>query len=183
MKLAVFVFLIPALAFAGSGEGGHSTLELFWKGFNILLFLGAVYYLGRKPVGEAFENFWRSLYRDLEDSEKELKLAKSELRKAQEELEKAKVRADESVALTRESARKEIEEAKKHALEVAERVRERAKESVEIELRRAKEELTRFGMLKAQEIARELLKEAFSDKKLQKSYIESQLRAVEEKGK
>ena len=183
MRVVMLLFLIPFVALASEGGEGHDPLELFWKGFNILLFLGVVYYLGRKPVGEAFNNFWNALYRDLEESEKELTLARSELKRAKEELEKAKVRADESVALARESAQKEIEEARKHALEIADRIRKGAQETVEIELKRAKEELRRFGMIKAREIARDMLREAFSDKDLQKSYIESQLRVIEEKGR
>ncbi len=176
-----YLLLIPALALAGEGSGGHSPLEIFWKGFNIVLFLGIVYWLGRKPVGEAFNRFWRSLSEDVEKSEQELMLAKSDLRKAQEELEKAKVRADESIALARESAQAEVERARQHAYEVASRVKEKARETVDIELKRAKEELTRFGMEKAEEIALQMLREAFSDKDLQKKYIKSQIRTLEER--
>lgn len=183
MNLLRLLLLTPTLALAAEGSAHHSPLEIFWKGFNIALFLGIVYWLGRKPVGEAFNRFWRSLTEEVERSEQELMLAKSDLRKAQEELEKAKVRADESVALARESAQAEIQKARDHAQEVAGRVKEKARETIEIELKRAKEELARFGMIKAEEIAKEMLSEAFSDRELQKKYIRAQIKNLEEKNR
>ncbi len=175
---ALFLF---SFALAAEEGGHHSPVVLFWKGFNVLLFLGVAYWFGRKPVAEAFNNFWRSLTQNVEDSEKELSLAREELRKAKEELEKAKVRADESIALARESAQTEIENTRRHAEEIAQRVREKAKETVEIELKKAKEELAIYGLMKAEEIAKGMLVEAFKDPEVQKRYIETQLKVLEEK--
>ncbi len=183
MRKVFFLSLITlTLAFAAEEGGHHSPLELFWKGFNILLFLGIVYWFGRGPVGEAFNNFWKSLTQSVDESEQELIKAKEELQKAREELEKAKVRADESIALAKESAQAEIEEARKHAQEVAERVKEKARETVEIELKKAKEELALYGMKKAEEIAVSMLEDTFKNPEVQKKYIDRQLRILEEKG-
>lgn len=183
MKRTLFLSLtVCALAFAAEEGGHHSPLELFWKGFNIALFLGIVYWFGRGPIGEAFNNFWKSLTRSVDESESELKRAKEELEKAREELEKAKVRAEESLALAKVSALEEVEEARKQAQEVAERIKERARETVEIELRMAKEELALYGMRKAEEMAVSMLENAFKDPKVQRSYVERQLRVLEEKG-
>jgi len=182
MSIYVLLILIGTVAFAAE-EGGthHDPLELLWKGFNILLFLGIVYWFGRKPIGEAFNNFWKSLTQEVDSSEEELKKAREELSKAKEELEKAKVRADESIALARESAQTEIENTKKHAQEIAQRIKEKARETVEIELKKAKEELALYGMAKAEEIAKSMLEEAFSKPEVQKKYIEAQLKVLEEK--
>jgi F-type H+-transporting ATPase subunit b len=182
MRNLVFTYILvvasTALAAEG-GHGGHSPLELIWKGVNILAFLGIVYWFGRKPIAEAFNNFWNSIIARIEDSERELREAKEELQRAKEELEKAKVRADESIALARESAQSEIENAKKHAQEVAQRVKDRAKETIEVELQRAKKELAAFGILKAEEIAKDMLSEAFSKPEVQKGYVERQLKNLE----
>ncbi|WP_457601517.1 ATP synthase F0 subunit B [Hydrogenivirga sp.] len=172
---------VAALASGGEGGGHHSPLELFWKGFNILLFLGIVYWFGRKPIAEAFNGFWKSLTKGVDESEQELEKAREELEKAREELEKAKVRADESIALARESAQTEVENTKKHAEEVAQRVKEKARETVEIELKKAKEELAMFGMAKAEEVAKGMLEEAFKDPEVQRRYIEAQLKVLEDK--
>ncbi len=183
MKSILFTSLfLFTLAFAAEEGGHHSPLELIWKGFNILLFLGIVYWFGRGPIGEAFNNFWKSLTQSVDESEKELQRAKEELQKAREELEKAKVRADESIALAKESAQAEIEEARRHAQEVAERVKEKARETVEVELKKAKEELALYGMQKAEEIAVSMLEDAFKNPDVQRKYIEKQLKVLQEKG-
>jgi len=183
-KLVYLMVLVSTSVFAAGGEGGahHSPLELFWKGFNILLFLGAVYWFGKNYIAEAFNNFWKSLTSSVDESERELMAAKEELQKAREELEKAKVRADESIALARESAQSEIENAKKHAEEVAKRIKDKARETIEIELKKAKEELALYGMTKAEEIAKGMLEEAFKNPEVQKKYIEAQLKVLEDKG-
>ncbi len=175
------IILISTGAFAAEEGGHHSPLELFWKGFNILLFLGVVYWFGKKPIGESFNNFWKSLTQSVDESEKELQEAKNELAKAKEELEKAKVRADESIALARESAQAELENARKHAEEVAQRIKEKTKETIEIELKKAKEELAMYGLVKAEEIAKGMLEEAFKNPEVQKRYIDTQLKVLEEK--
>ena len=180
MKGLILLLTLSGAVFAGGGEGGHGPMELIWKGVNIALFLGLVYWFGRKPIAEAFNNFWRSLTEPVDSSEEELRKAKEELQKAKEELEKAKVRADESIALAKESAQSEIENARKHAQEVAQRIKEKAKETVEIELKKAKEELARYGLRKAEEIAQDLLKESFSNKEVQRRFIERQLKVLEE---
>ncbi len=181
IKVLILLVAFFTMVFAAEEGAHHSPLELFWKGFNILLFLGVVYWFGRKPVSEAFNNFWRSLTLPIDKSEEELRAAKQELQKAKEELEKAKVRADNSIALAKESAQAEIENSKKHAEEVAQRIREKARETVEVELKKAKEELALYGMLKAQEIAKEMLREAFSNPEVQKKYVERQLKVLEER--
>ena len=181
MKGKIFLILLPSVSIAAETGGHHSPLELFWKGINLLLFLGIVYWFGRGPVSEAFNRFWRSLTERVDASEEELRRAKEELKRAKEELEKAKVRADESIALARESAQTEIEKARKHAEEIAMRIRERAKETIQIELRKAKEELALFGMKKAEEIAREMLSEKFKDPEIHRRYIDRQLKRLEGK--
>ncbi|HIC97003.1 MAG TPA: hypothetical protein EYP11_01200 [Aquificaceae bacterium] len=181
--IRVLVFMLLGFGIALAGEGGqHGLLESFWKGFNILLFLGIVYWFGRKPVREAFDRFWKSLTREMDTSEEELKRAREELRKAKEELESAKVRADESIALAKESAEREIKSAEEYAKEVARRVEEKARETVDIELKRAKKELALYGMLRAEEVAKELLKKAFEDPSVHRKYMEKQLKALEDRG-
>jgi len=176
-----FVLILSVFSLSFAGEGEHALLEKLWKGFNVLLFLGAVYWFGRKPIAEAFNRFFSSITERVDESERELERAKEELERAKEELEKAKVRADESIALAKESARAEVEGARRHAEEVARRIRDRAKETVEIELKKAKEELALYGMAKAEEIAKSILEETFRDPEIQRRYVDRQLRILEEK--
>lgn len=158
---------------------GHHILELIWKGLNILAFLGVVYYFGKKPVLQAFERYFQGLTERLLSSEKELKEAQEELQRAKQSLQDAKRRYEEQLKLAQETAKSIKEEEENKAREVAKRIREKAKEVVDIELKKAKEELLKYGAERAQILAIQMLKESFKEEKVQKTYIEKQLRKLE----
>lgn len=161
-------------------EGGHHTIELLWKGINVLLFLGIVYWFGRKPVSEAFNNLYKSLTEKLSASEEELRLSKEELAKAKESYEDAQRRYKEQIKLAQQTAEYMKEEETKKAQQMADRIREKAKSAIEIETKKAKEELIRFGMEKAKQMAEDTLKKAFEDPKVQRNYIDKALKSMEE---
>ncbi len=158
---------------------GHHTLELIWKGVNILAFLFIVYWFGRKPISQAFQNFFNSLTERLTTSELELSSAKEELQKAKQSLEDAQRRYKEQLNLAHETAKYIREEEEKRAQEIAQRIKEKAKEVIDIELKKAKEELVRYGHEKATQIALQTLKERFEDPQVQKAYIQKSLRKLE----
>ncbi|MCS6958257.1 MAG: hypothetical protein RMK75_07375 [Aquificaceae bacterium] len=161
---------------------GHHGVELLWKGLNILAFLGIVYYFGRKPISEAFRRYFQGLTEKLLSSESELKEAQEELKRAKENLQDAQRRYEKQLRLSQETARTIREEEEKKAQEVAKRVREKAKEVIEIELKKAKEELLRYGAERARNLAVQMLKEGFKEEKVQRSYIEKQLKRLEAEG-
>ena len=161
-------------------EGGHHAIELLWKGFNVLLFLGIAYWFGRKPVSQAFNNFYKSLTERLNASEEELRLSKEELAKAKESYEDAQRRYKEQIKLAQETAQYIKEEETKKAEQMANRIREKAKSAIEIETKKAKEELIRFGIEKSRQIAEDMLRKAFEDPEVQKRYIDKSLRSMEE---
>jgi F-type H+-transporting ATPase subunit b len=161
-------------------EGGHHAIELLWKGINVLLFLGIVYWFGRKPVSEAFNNFFKSLTEKLSTSEEELRLSKEELARARESYEDAQRRYKEQIKLAQQTAEYIKEEETKKAQQIANRVREKAKSAIEIETKKAKEELIHFGIEKARQMAEDMLKKAFEDPKVQRNYIDKALKSMEE---
>lgn len=161
-------------------EGSH-TLEIIWKGFNILVFLGLVYYFGRRPMADAFSRYFQGLTEKLLASEKELKDAQEELKKSKESLEDAKRRYKEQLKLSQETATVIKEEEQRKAEEVAKRIREKTREVIDIELKKAKEELFRYGAEKTRALATQMLKERFKNPKVQKSYIEKSLKKLEAK--
>ncbi|WP_448584614.1 F0F1 ATP synthase subunit B family protein [Thermocrinis sp.] len=158
---------------------GHHTLELLWKGINILLFLAIVYYFGRKPVGEAFRSFFLKLTEGLEESERELKHAKEALEKAKLEYEDAKRRHAEQIELAEKTAQQMKEEEIRKVNEIIDRIKEKARESIELETKKAKEELLRYGMQKAKELAIKKLMEDFQSPDMQKRYIEKSIKKME----
>lgn len=160
---------------------GHHTLELIWKGLNILAFLGIVYYFGRKPISEAFNKYFHALTERLIASEKELLQAQEELKRAKESLQDAKRRYEEQLKISQQTAQTIKEEEEKKAQEIANRIREKTKEVIDIELKKAKEELLRYGAERAYQLSVELLKERFKDEKVQTAYIEKSLKNLEAK--
>ncbi len=160
---------------------GHHTLELIWKGLNILAFLGIVYYFGRKPISEAFNKYFHALTERLIASEKELLQAQEELKRAKESLQDAKRRYEEQLKISQQTAQTIKEEEEKKAQEIANRIREKAKEVIDIELKKAKGELLRYGAERAYQLSVELLKERFKDEKVQTAYIEKSLKNLEAK--
>ncbi|WP_029551343.1 ATP synthase F0 subunit B [Thermocrinis jamiesonii] len=158
---------------------GHHTLELVWKGLNILLFLAIVYYFGRKPVGEAFRSFFLKLTENLEESEKELRRAKEALEKAKFEYEDAKRRHAEQIKLAEQTAQQIKEEEIKKIDEVVRRIKEKARESIELETKKAKEELLKYGIQKAKELAIKRLMEDFQNPDVQRRYVEKTIKKME----
>ncbi|MCS7029097.1 MAG: hypothetical protein N3C57_07535 [Aquificaceae bacterium] len=158
---------------------GHHTLEIIWKGLNILAFLGIVYYFGKKPIQQAFEKYFSELTEKLVSSEKELAEAQEELRKAKENLQDAQRRYQEQIKLSQDTAKVIVEEEEKKAKEIAGRIRERTKEVIDIEVKKAKEELLHYGAERAHALAVNILKERFKEEKVQKAYIEKYLRKLE----
>lgn len=158
---------------------GHHTLELVWKGLNILAFLGIVYYFGRKPISEAFNRYFQGLTEKLIGSEKEFADAQEELRRAKESLEDAQRRYHEQLKIAQQTAQTIREEEERKVQEIAGRIKEKTKEVIDIELKKAKEELLRYGAEKAYQLAVETLKEKFKDEKLQTAYIEKSLKKLE----
>jgi F-type H+-transporting ATPase subunit b len=158
---------------------GHHTIELVWKGLNILLFLAIVYYFGRKHIRQAFEGFFSKLTEGLESSERELKEAKETLERAKAEYEDAKRRHTEQIELAKQTAQQMKEEELKKIEEIASRIKEKAKETIELETKKAKEELLRFGMRQAKELALQRLFQDFENPDIQKKYAEKMLRKLE----
>ena len=158
---------------------GHHTIELVWKGLNILLFLAIVYYFGRKHISQAFEGFFSKLTEGLESSERELKEAKKTLERAKAEYEDAKRRHTAQIELAKQTAQQMKEEELKKIEEIASRIKEKAKETIELETKKAKEELLRFGMRQAKELALQRLFQDFEKPDIQKKYAEKMLRKLE----
>ncbi len=182
MSFILILFISFGLSY-GAEEHTNHTLEIFWKGFNIALFLAIVFFFSRKPVSEAFNNFWKSLTEKLEESHKEVEEARKDLERAKRELEEAKIKKKESIKLAEASAKEEIEKTRIESEEIANRLKEKTREAINIELKRAKEELALYGIQKATEIAENTLRELLRDKNVQKKYIERSIKALKGESK
>ncbi len=159
----------------------HHTTELLWKGFNILLFLGIVYWFGRKPIAQAFNNFFQSLTKRLDEAQEELQKTREEYERAKLAYEDAQRRHKEQLRMSQETAKAVEEEEVKKAQEMAQRIEAKAKEAIDIEVKKAKQELYHYALSKAREIAIQELHKSFEDEKVQRAYIEKSLKLLEAK--
>ena len=159
---------------------GHHTVELLWKAFNILLFLGIAYWFGRKPVSQMFNTFYQNLTKRLDGAEDELKKARADFENAKKAYEDAQRRYREQIELSKQTAKTMKDEELKKANEMVERIKLKTKEAIDIELKKAKQELYEYGLRKTRELAVQMLQDAFKDPKVQQAYIDRSLKSLEE---
>ena len=147
----------------------------FWKFLNLLVFLGVLYYLLRKPVSEAFKARREAIRSELIKAEQEKQAALSRLSEIEARL--ARLEDEKSSILQR--ARNEAAADKKRESEAAELEIRRLREQVESELMRltkqTRSELRRFSAEESIRLAEEKLRtriDNVKDAKLVKASIQ-----------
>ena len=177
--LPALILSLPALSALASGGGEHGAEKLFlglpyvvWQTANLVLFLGLLVFLLKKPVAEFFRT---------RRSEVEARLAKSEedARKAREMADTLRARLTELEAelstlrqATERHAQDEEAEILKAAEEEARRIADRATLDIENRIRTARKELTLYAGGLALDLAREAVRRGLTP--------DDQLRLVEE---
>src|ERR671917_2959888 len=91
---------------AEGGGGGIITLEVIVRLINLLIFVGIMYYLLRKPLGEALRARREGIRRELMRAQEERNAALAKL----EEVEARLSRLDEEVSSVREQSQREAAE-------------------------------------------------------------------------
>ncbi len=155
------LLLAPAVALAsGDAHGGAVTIpwtSLFWHAFNLLLLLGVIFWLARRPVSDALRNRSATVRRDIESAQSERAAARVELEELEEKL------ADFELQVER--LRKEMAEQAQHErediLERAEResiaVRASAERAIRDEAQRARRQLQADAVALAVQLAEGIL--------------------------
>ncbi|RKQ63157.1 F-type H+-transporting ATPase subunit b [Thermovibrio guaymasensis] len=152
-------------------HGGHL---LFWKTVNTIILFAILYWLLRKPVSNFISNGIDSIVNKFEKAKKEKEEALNLLKEAEKKLEEAKEEAQRIVSYAEEVAQREKEQIISDAKQTAERVIKMADEEIEKEAYKAKEELKKFAVQKAIEIAEGRIKSSITPE-LNKKLIESSL--------
>ncbi len=152
-------------------HGGHL---LFWKTVNTIILFAILYWLLRKPVSNFISNGIESIVNKFEKAKKEKEEALNLLKEAEKKLEEAKEEAQRIVSYAEEMAQREKEQIISDAKQTAERVIKMADEEIEKEACKAKEELKKFAVQKAIEIAEGRIKSSITPE-LNKKLIESSL--------
>lgn len=149
-----------ALLLAGGGEGAATFLGLpypLWQGLNLVLFVGLLVWLLRKPIGQFFETRRREVADALRRAEEERDRAQALAKEVGERLTRIEAEIEAIRVHAREQAEAEEREIAVRAAEEAERVAVRSRAELDARVRAARNELTAYAADLAVDLARELV--------------------------
>ena len=159
---ALFLVLIPALARASEGGGGHES-KLFWHAINLALALGVIGYFARTPIRTYMAERRQNIEAGIEAARRQLAEAERQLAACDERMTSLDHEIEEIRRNVRAQAENERERLLADARAMAERIRRDAHTAVEQESRRAREELRNEAAEMAVRLAGDLLKRQVTD--------------------
>ena len=162
LPLPALLVLLAAAPAAASEEGG-GLVDFAWEAGNLLLLLGVLFYVGRKPVLNYLSERRQRIQDNLANSEKLLKEAEGRLTEWTQRAE----RLDDEIEDVRRMARERAEQERLQILEdarvTAERIKRDAASGVDREVERAKQALRDEAADLSVELAGKLLQEHVTD--------------------
>jgi F-type H+-transporting ATPase subunit b len=145
-----------------------------WKFFNLLLFLGALIFLLRRPIGASLVARRDTIRRELMRAQEERRAALSKL----EEVEARLARLDAEVETVRAQAKREAEAERESitraTAEETRRLREQAQREIESAGKVARQDLRRYAAEQSVRLAEDLIRRdigAEDDARLMNDYI------------
>ncbi len=133
-------------------------VPVFAKVVNLLLFAGVMYFILRRPLGEAFRGRQEGIRRELMRAEEERSAAVAKLQEVEGRLE----RLDSEVEAIREQARREAAEERARIERAAEeevrKIREQARREIESASKAARAELHAYAAEQSVRLAEEMIR-------------------------
>jgi ATP synthase F0 subunit b len=133
-------------------------LPVIAKVFNLLLFAGAMYFILRRPLAEAFKARQEGIRRDLMRAEEERRAAVAKL----QEVEVRLSRLDSEIEAIREQAQREAAEERARIERAAEeevrKIREQARREIESASKAARAELRTYAAEQSVRLAEEMIR-------------------------
>ena len=160
--LPALLILLTASPAAASEEGG-GLMEFVWEAGNLLLLLGVLFYLGRKPVLNYLSERRQGIQDNLANSERLLQEAEARLAEWNQKASKLDVEIEELRQMARERAEEERSQILEDARATAERIKRDAASGVDREVERAKQALRDEAADISVELAGKLLQEHVTD--------------------
>ena len=160
--LGALVLVLAASPAAASEEGG-GLMDFVWEAGNLLLLLGVLVYLGRKPVLNYLSERRQRIQDNLANSERLLTEAKARLAEWTQKTGQLDVEIEELRQMARERAEQERAQILEDARLTAERIKRDAASGVDREVERAKQELRDEAADLSVELAGKLLQEQVTD--------------------
>ena len=160
--LTALLLLAVASPAAASEEGG-GLMDFVWEAGNLLLLVGVLVYLGRKPVLNYLSERRQRIQDNLASSEQLLKEAEDRLAEWTQRAGKLDVEIEELHQMARERAEQEKAQILEDARASAERIKRDAASGVDREIERAKQALREEAADLSVELAGKLLQEQVTD--------------------
>jgi F-type H+-transporting ATPase subunit b len=160
--LGALLLLLAASPAVASEEGG-GLMAFVWEAGNLLLLLGVLVYLGRKPVLNYMSERRLRIQDNLASSERLLSEAEARLAEWNQKASKLDVEIEELRQMARERAEQEKAQILEDARVTAERIKRDAASGVDREVERAKQALRDEAADLSVELAGKLLQEQVTD--------------------
>jgi F-type H+-transporting ATPase subunit b len=148
---------------AAAAEEGGGLMDFVWEAGNLLLLVGVLVYLGRKPVLNYLSERRQRIQDNLASSEQLLKDAEDRLAEWTQRAGKLDVEIEELRQMARERAEQEKAQILEDARTTAERIKRDASSGVDREIERAKQALREEAADLSVELAGKLLQEQVTD--------------------
>jgi F-type H+-transporting ATPase subunit b len=161
--LGLLLLLLAASPAVAASEEGGGVMAFVWEAGNLLLLLGILVYLGRKPVLNYLSERRQRIQDNLANSEQLLKDAEARLAEWNERAAGLDEEVEELRRLASERAEQEKAQILEDARAAAERIKRDAASGVDRELERAKQELRDEAADLAVELAGKLLQDQVTD--------------------
>jgi len=169
------MFFFLSHTFGMLAVGWEDLLPTLARLINLLLFVGLMYFLLRRPLGEAFRTRQEGIRRDLLRAEEERRAAVAKL----EEVEGRLARLDAEVEAIREQAQREAAEERERIERATEeevrKIREQARREIESAAKAARAELRAYTAEQSVRLAEELIRSEIrpeDDAHLVNEYVE-----------
>ena len=168
-RLAVVVVIAGILAaaspaLAAGGGSGPSASELLWQAVNLVLLLGVLFAVARKPITAYFAERREQIKEDIQKADKLLAESKKQFSEWQGKLVELEAEVQTIRDETRQRAHDERDQIVAAAHDSAERIRSDAVAAVDQELRRAQVQLREEAANLAIDLAASMITEQVDDR-------------------
>ncbi len=153
---------LPALG--SGGESGPGNEELLWQAANLILLLGVLFAVARKPIRAYFAERREQIRSDIETADKLFADSRRQFSEWQGKLVELESEIQTIQGETRRRAEEEREQIIADAHDRAERIKADAVAAIDQELRRAHEELREEAATLAVDLATRMLDEQVDDR-------------------
>lgn len=162
--IVIVIVGVALPAIASEGESGSSMMDAVWQAVNLILLLGVLFAVARKPISAYFEERRQQIRDDIATADKLFADSKRQFAEWQGKLVDLEHEVQTIQSETRRRAEEEREQIVAAAHDRAERIKTDAVAAIDQELRRAHEELRQEAATLAVDLATQMLNDQIDDR-------------------